>query len=235
MQFFRQVVVHETKRDGTPVSEVDRLAEALIVEALSSERPGDRVLAEESGEHGPPESNRRWIIDPLDMTEAFLRGEPGWGVHVTLEVEGELELAVITRPVSDLCWWAVRGKGAYRTSGADPLDTSSPLRVSNCISIDEANIGGFARDDSRSKEALAERAIWNDDRFCIVGAMAEGRLDAFIDDGGKPWDQAPAALVVCEAGGEFFDPEGGTRIDRGWGLYTNGLLSDELRQILATT
>ncbi len=79
LPFFRQTVAHETKRDGTFVSEVDYLVERSILQTLADERPNDRVLAEESGNHGHPESPRRWIIDPLDMTGPFLRGEPGWG------------------------------------------------------------------------------------------------------------------------------------------------------------
>jgi len=232
LPYYRRKVTHETKGDGTFVSEVDHLVERSILETLFERRPNDRILTEESGDHGPTESARRWIIDPLDMTGPFLRGEPGWGTHISLEVDGEIEIAVITRPVADLRWWAQRGQGAYRSSGTDPLNQSARLQVSDCATLAEANVGGFAQAGSQARSTLSHQATWTNDRFCIVGAMAEGRLDAFIDDGGKPWDQAPAVLIVEEAGGTFFDPTAGRRIDLGWGLYTNGVLSDELREYL---
>lgn len=231
LPFWRTRVDSETKQDGTAVSEVDHLVEAAILETLSAERPNDRVLTEESGDHGPPGSRRRWIIDPLDMTEPFLEGESGWGSHVTLECDDEIEIAVITRPVSDDRWWAQRGHGAYKSTGTSPRSRSTRLQVSTCAAIAEADIGGFARPDSATRRALTEQANWTEDRFCVVGAMAEGRLDCFVDDGGKPWDQAPALLIIEEAGGRFFDPEGGRRVDLGWGLYTNKLLSGQLRHI----
>jgi len=155
LPFFRQTVAQETKPDGTLVSEVDHLLEASILETLLAERPDDPILAEESGDHGSPQSLRRWIVDPLDMTEAFLRGEPGWGTHITLEVGGEIQLAVITRPVPNLHWWAQRGHGAYRSSSSDPLDRSTRLRVSGCTSLNEANVGGFAGPDSKSWKVLS--------------------------------------------------------------------------------
>jgi len=53
-----------------------------------------------------------------------------------------------------------------------------------------------------------------------------------VDDGGKVWDQAPAVLIVEEAGGTFCDPTGGHRFDMGWGLYSNGLLDADVRALL---
>lgn len=224
--------LHETKSDGTPVSEVDLLVERSVLEVLAVERPGDAVLAEESGLRPGSSSGRRWIIDPLDMTSAFLAKEPGWGFHVALEVAGRIDLAIITRPVLGLRWWAERGAGAFRSADEAPLDRSSRLTVSGQRTLQQARVGGFTPPGSPSHRRLTEAANWVDGESCIVGALAEGRLDAFVDDGGRPWDQAPATLIVEEAGGSFFDPEGGQRIDLGWVAYANGALDGDLRSLL---
>jgi len=232
LPFFGARPVHEIKPDGSPVSEVDLLVEQRVLAVLASERPGDAVLAEESGGQQGNGSGRRWIIDPLDMTDAFLAHDPGWGFHLALEVDDRIDLAVITRPVLGLRWWAERGAGAYRSAADAPLDRSNRLAVSDQQALESARVGGFAPPASTSRQRLSGAATWIDDESCIVGALAEGRLDAFVDDGGKPWDQAPATLIVEEAGGSFFDPEGGRRIDRGWVAYSNGHLDPALRTLL---
>lgn len=232
MPFFGSSPLHETKRDGTPVSEVDYLVERVVLDVLATERPDDGVLAEESGPHHHDGSVRRWIVDPLDMTSAFLSHDPGWGFHIALESDGRIDLGIITRPVPGFRWWAKRGEGAFRSTIDSPLDRSSRLSVSGQQTLSAARVGGFAQLTSKSRELLAHEANWVDNESCIVGALAEGRLDAFVDDGGKPWDQAPATLIVEEAGGSFFDPEGGRRIDLGWVAYSNRKLENPLRSLL---
>jgi len=232
LPFVGSAPVHETKRDGTPVSEVDLLVERMVLDVLAAERPGDGVLAEESGLRRGSRSGRCWIVDPLDMTSAFLAEDPGWGFHVALEVDGRIDLAIITRPVQGLRWWAERGGGAFRSTADAPLARSNRLTVSGQATLSAARVGGFASPDTTSHRRLAAAASWVDGESCVVGAFAEGHLDAFVDDGGKPWDHAPATLIVEEAGGSFFDPRGGRRIDLGWIAYSNGNLDGALRSLL---
>ncbi len=232
LSFFGAAPHHETKADGTPVSEVDLLVERAVLGVLAAERPEDGVLAEESGPQHRARSARRWIVDPLDMTAAFLAHDPGWGFHIALEIDGRVDLAIITRPVLGVRWWAERGAGAFRSTTAAPLDRSNRLSVSGRQTMATARVGGFAPPASRSRRLLTDAGCWAEDESCIVGALAEGRLDAFVDDGGQPWDQAPATLIVEESGGSFFDSAGGRRIDLGWVAYSNGKLDSALRSLL---
>lgn len=234
LPFFGAAPLYETKRDGTPVSEVDLLVEEAVLDVLAAERPDDGVLAEESGLQHRNQSRRRWIVDPVDMTSAFLAHDPGWGFHIALETDGRVDLAIITRPVLGIRWWAERGAGAFRSTVDAPTDRSSRLSVSDHRTMSTARVGGFAPPRSASRGLLAGAARWVENELCIVGALAEGRLDAFVDDGGRPWDQAPATLIVEEAGGSFFDSEGGRRTDLGWVAYTNGKLDSALRSLLLT-
>jgi len=102
----------QIKPDGTPVGEADLAVDRLVLEGLERWRPGDGVLSEESGER--PGGARRWIVDPIDGTTVFLAGEPHWGTHLALEQDGEIVVAVVSRPVLGELWWAVRGRGAHR-------------------------------------------------------------------------------------------------------------------------
>ena len=80
---FESGVSPTLKTDGTPVTEADRAVERLLRETLSEARPEDAFLGEELGQLG--ESDRVWILDPIDGTGFFSRGDPNWRIHVALE------------------------------------------------------------------------------------------------------------------------------------------------------
>jgi histidinol-phosphatase len=155
LPFFGAGPLHEVKWDGTPVSEVDFLVERAVLDVLARERPDDGVLTEESGLQHHHRSNRRWIIDPLDMTAAFLADDPGWGFHVALEIDGRVEVAIVTRPVLGLRWWAERGAGAFRSTADAPCDRSIRQSVSGQQTMASARVGGFAWPGSTSRQRLA--------------------------------------------------------------------------------
>src|SRR5690242_12771435 len=102
------------KSDGTPVTEADRAVERLLREALSEARPEDAFLGEEFGRRG--ESERVWILDPIDGTTFFSRGDPNWRIHIALEVDGTTEVAVVTSPALNCCWWATRADGSFEST-----------------------------------------------------------------------------------------------------------------------
>ncbi|MET0426226.1 MAG: inositol monophosphatase family protein, partial [Actinoplanes sp.] len=88
LSYFDAAVSAVLKADGTPVTEADRAVERLVRETLSSARPDDALLGEELGRLG--ESERVWIIDPVDGTTFFSRHDPNWRVHLALEIAGSL-------------------------------------------------------------------------------------------------------------------------------------------------
>jgi histidinol-phosphatase len=230
MPLFRAGVPHRRKRDGSPVSEADLAVEAAQLAELALSRPADGVLSEEFGEL-PGRSGRRWILDPIDGTASFLAGGRSWGTHVALEVDGELVLGVLSRPTERCRWWAAAGEGAYRSDDADVLRTARRLTVSSADLLRQARVGGLVM-PGPAAAALARVATWLDDEVSVIGALLEGRLDAVLDDAGRLWDQAPAVVLVREAGGCFQDSAGGRRADTGWGVYSSMGLADELATVL---
>ncbi|WP_346281873.1 inositol monophosphatase family protein, partial [Pseudonocardia sp.] len=74
LAYFESGVSATLKADGTPVTEADRAVERLFRETLSAARPEDALLGEELGQLG--ESDRVWIIDPVDGTSFFSRRDP---------------------------------------------------------------------------------------------------------------------------------------------------------------
>jgi histidinol-phosphatase len=229
LPYFHRGVETIVKDDDTPVSEADLEVDRRIVEALRRERPDDAVLSEESGEHGA--SSRRWIIDPIDGTFNFVDGRSAWGTHVALEVDGELVLGVITRPVYEQRWWSTRGGGAFRSDASGANETR--LAVSTTSDLAESRVCVWShQSDERLDELRSGFVLVRPSSLDNILQVAAGELDAVIESRGKIWDHAPAVLLVTEAGGAFRDPEGGTRPDLGTSRYTNGRIDDELHRFV---
>ena len=191
------------------VTEVDRAAEAAIIEVLREAYPQHAILAEESGETGS--SDFVWIIDPLDGTTNFLHGMPQYAVSIALAERGVLTQAVIYDPTRNELFTATRGGGAFLNDRR--------LRVSKRLKMREALIGtGFPFREFAHVDAYL--AIFRDLIGSCAGLrrpgaasldlayVAAARYDGFFEVGLKPWDIAAGALLVMEAGGLVGDLEG---------------------------
>lgn len=216
------------KADGTPVTEADRAVERLIVETLSAARPRDALLGEELGRHG--ESERVWIIDPIDGTKFFSRRDPNWRVHLVLEVAGTTEVAVVVAPAIGRCWWATRGGGTFESPW--PRGTVKPVRlkVSSTSQLAGARIATL---DAESVARLPSGPVPAPMTPLPLVELVRGEIDAFLVERYYIWDHAPWILLIQEAGGCFTDRTGGHSGDRGGGLYSNAGLHDQLIAALA--
>jgi len=234
LPFVADVVAHEAKADGSPVSKADWAAEAAMVEVLARERPDDGVLSEESGEVATTTGGRRWLLDPIDGTVQFVGGGQEWGTHVALEVDGRIVLGVITRPRRSQRWWAGAGWGAFTESDGSPTEGRQPLAVSSTDSLRGARIGQYAMGPSPVPRLLAAAGAEVVTSGSHVLELAEGRLDAVVAyQCGFAWDHAPAVALAREAGGRFVDPSGGESCAGRGGVYANAHLLDELLAVLS--
>ncbi len=193
------------------VSEVDRAAEADIVETIRRSYPGHAILAEESGRSG--DSEFVWIIDPLDGTTNFLHGFPVFAVSIGVAHKDRLEHAVVYDPMRQELFTASRGEGAQ-------LD-GRRIRVSGQRALESALIGtGFpfrgkesALDDYMPmlKTIMASTAgIRRPGAASLdLAYVAAGRLDGFWELGLQPWDVAAGTLLIQEAGGHVSSLRGG--------------------------
>src|SRR5262245_16659311 len=188
LTYFQRGVVTQRKPDGSPVSEADVAVERRLRELISEQRPSDGVLGEELGETGSRE--RRWVLDPIDGTSNFVTRRPLWGTHIALEVEGEIVLGVITRPVLGASWWASRGAGAYRGAAG----SERRLRVSGVNQLGESRVTLWTHQEDPAIARLGQRCRWVQPTLDSLLRVAEGELDALVDRSGAPWDLAPAVV-----------------------------------------
>jgi histidinol phosphatase-like enzyme (inositol monophosphatase family) len=212
----------EKKGDRSPVTEADRAVEARLRAFLHEATPDAGFLGEESG--AADGSALRWIVDPIDGTRAFVRGLPTWSILVGLEYESVPVLGVALLPVTEELFIGVDGGGATMNG--------RPLRVSNVAAIEDAAIGHGALSqftESGRTDALARLAAgtYTQRGFCDFANYRElllGRLDAVVDPGVQPYDCAPAAVLVREAGGQTSDLTGQDTIYGDGFLATNAHL-----------
>jgi histidinol-phosphatase len=196
------------------------------------------VLGEEYGHQGA-DSGRRWIVDPIDGTKNYVRGVPVWATLVALEEDGECTVGVVSAPALGRRWWAARGQGAFGAFGGDAPRT---LRVSSVSSLEDAHLtvaglkellAGSRRDGVL---ALVERC-WRTRGFGDFWSymlLAEGGLEIAIEAPGVSlWDLAAPLVIVEEAGGRVSDFAGRRDIGGGEGLATNGLVHDQVLELLA--
>ncbi|HXJ08440.1 MAG TPA: inositol monophosphatase family protein [Burkholderiales bacterium] len=206
------------KRANDFVTEVDRAAEAAIIEIVQKSYPDHAILGEESGEirgaaggGEPGQAEYRWIIDPLDGTTNFIHAFPQYAVSIGVEQRGALAHAVVYDPVRNELFTASKGRGAFLNDRR--------IRVSKCIRLQDALVGtGFpfkelTRVDLYLRQLKTLMAGSSGVRRAGAAALdlayvACGRLDAFWELGLSPWDMAAGALLIQEAGGLVGDLQG---------------------------
>jgi len=194
------------------VSEVDRTAEATIVETLLEAYPDHAILAEEGTAQGAnAHAENLWIIDPLDGTTNFLHGFPQYCVSIGLQQKGQITQAVIYDPVRNDLFTATRGRGAFLNDRR--------MRVSKRQHLRECLIGtGFPFRDGSYLDTYLEMMkvmITQTAGLRRPGAaaldlayVAAGFYDGFWEVGLNPWDVAAGSLLVLEAGGLIGDLTG---------------------------
>lgn len=220
------------------VSDIDRMSESILIEALKEAYPQHKITTEESGSHGKAHAEYEWIIDPLDGTTNYLHGHPQFAISMALLHKGVLQEALVYAPERNDLYLASRGKGA--------LLNDRRIRVSNRIELNQCLIGtGFPVVDQSmmdtylailkdflSKTAGARREGAASLDLC---ALATGRFDGFFEFNLKPWDIAAGALIAKEAGAIVTDMQGEQNwLESGDIVAANPKVLAQMLQIIGT-
>ena len=183
------------------VTDLDRWAEAHIVDRLLAARPDDGAEGEE-GAAVTGTSEVTWCVDPIDGTVNFVHGLPGFCVSIAARVDGASVAGVVYSPLHGDLFDAVAGGGARRNG--------RPIACATPAGLDRAVIGtGFGYDAGRRRRQAEVLAA-------VIGEIADirragaaaldlcsvacGRLDGYWEVGLNPWDHAAGALIAAEAG-----------------------------------
>jgi histidinol phosphatase-like enzyme (inositol monophosphatase family) len=228
----------ETKLDRSVVTEADRLAERQLRAAIGQDFPDDAIVGEEYGEK-EGKSGWTWYLDPIDGTQAFVRGVPLFGTLIGAEYRGESKVGVIFLPALGEIVYAARGHGCFWERGmhwdglcgfsqvARTKAEVSPVSEMKSALFCTTWMQSFVATDrvdvfTRLCEATGVFRGWGD---CYGYALvATGRAEIMVDPQLNVWDAAPMQVILEEAGGVYTTFEGQPDIHGGSGVATNGRL-----------
>lgn len=219
---------HKSARDV--VTEADHLSEALIVEAIQARYPGDAILAEETGEHRAvageaPTSGRGrvWIVDPLDGTVNYANGIPVFCVSIGLVIDGAPAVGVIVDPTRNESF-AASSDGPAVLNGRR-IQASDKDKLSDFV-ISMALAGRTATTRARNVRKLIRISRSMGSAALALAYVANGRFDAFIQQGGlSAWDIAAAGLIAERGGARVTAMDGGPWFDLARGPRSIGILA----------
>lgn len=210
LNYFGNLEHVEEKIQAGLVSEADKESERVIAEHLKKNFPEIEFLGEESAYASgakvqtPAGSQGRWILDPLDGTTNYVHRFPIFCISLGLEINGQMQIAVIDVPMLKETYTAIRGKGAYVNG--------RPLRISKETELKSALLatGFVAEHEHVISEQL--KIFENIVRKCRgvrrpgaaaydLAQVARGVFDGYWERNIQPWDAAAGILLVEEAGG----------------------------------
>jgi len=224
---FRGNLDVRTKLDGTWVTQIDERVERVLRGSIRERFPEHAVLGEEDGLEGP-EGAPTWIIDPIDGTTNFVKGNPIFATLIALQVDGEDLLGVASAPALATRWDGIRG-GVARQNGRE-------VQVSDRreLSAAEVAFGGLDYFAPRGLDGVVAALIEGSARqrgygdfwqHCLVAA---GSTDVAIEADVNLWDLAAVKVIVEAAGGRFTSLDGRATADGGDALSTNGHLHEQV-------
>lgn len=220
------------KSDTSPVTVADRSGEKLLRELIGKRFPDHGIYGEEMGKSNN-DSSHRWILDPIDGTQSFIRGVPLYGVLLGLEIDAEVIAGVCYFPALGEMLAGGRGEGCRwngreaRVSRVDSL-SSSVVSMTEPGSLDGPTHQRFW--ENLKKAAGVVRGYCDCYGHCLV---ATGRCEIMLDPVMNPWDCAALVPIVEEAGGTFTDWSGERTIYGGSAVSTNGILFEALMEMKA--
>jgi 3'(2'), 5'-bisphosphate nucleotidase len=200
-----------SKADNSPVTEADRRGETLILEGLARMFPGVPVISEEhASEFGTPDAigPRFFLVDPLDGTKAFVRGDPHFTVNIGLIEDGRPVAGAVAAPASGELWRTC-AEGVLKRHGDGPYERVRPrvwppgealALISHTMRSDTAD--ALAAQYGFHRREPMDSSI----KFCRI---AEGAADIYPRHGPTmEWDTAAGHAVLIAAGGAVTTPEG---------------------------
>jgi len=226
-------VSHKSRRDM--VSEADIAVEKYIVGRINAEFPEHAVLGEEGGEVGS--GKFRWIIDPIDGTTSFLRGQPFYSVSIALEKDGQVILGAVNAPVLGELFTAEKGAGAFLN--CKPISVTKEDQLEACLLATGFACMRYEEEHNNMPYFAKIMPLITGIRRCGSAAIdmcytACGRVDGFWELNLNIYDLAAGILIAEEAGAQVSDFTGKPVSDYKEIVCTNGLVHDELIGIIST-
>ncbi len=235
-----------TKRGAEAVTIADREVQRLIAGELAAAFPDDGLIGEENDDGSaitflsPRRGARVWVVDPIDGTNNFVAGYPGFAVCIGLLDHGLPVLGVVYDVVRDETYAAARGAGAWFADQRgwearralrvrqEPVEPSSLLMLTSNLRLPDGQADGQSHGQADWAIDWITDSPW---KIRMIGSaalecvqVALGTALAAVTLNGKLWDVVAPAAVVLEAGGRVVTPTGSDRFPMELTGYSGGKL-----------
>ena len=215
------------------ITAADVAVEAFLKETLAQKYPEFGFWGEESGQSA--NQTIRWIVDPIDGTHSFSRGQYFWSISVALEIEQELIVGAVYAPALNDYYCAEKGMGAWKNGL--PIQVSSEANLAeSMVATGFACLRSFLIDNNLERFVRIAHNTTGQRRFgsaamdlCLV---ADGQVDAFWEQELNLYDVAAGALIAQEAGGTITDFKGNEGLFPKQVLATNGLILSQILPLM---
>lgn len=223
------------------VTTADKKTDRFLIESIKRKYPQSQFLTEETApkDYSNPTlrtAKNLWIIDPLDGTTNFFRGDSNFTISIALVRQGITQLAVVHQPMTEETFSAqIDCEGAFLNK--------KPLRVSETQDLKKTSVAcGWPWD--LKKRPITAKAL---EKLCTsvrqiksggsavldIVNLARGQTDVFFHFSLKPWDVAASSLILKKAGGTITTPNGDT-----WDVFnpdilaSNGILHEKIQRLI---
>ncbi len=203
----------EEKSPGEVVTVVDHEVEAFLGAALVGLLPDSVVVGEEAC-HARPQlldaaaHGTVWLLDPLDGTRNFAEGRPDFGILLALLREGECIAGWMYQPLARTLYRAERGGGAWQGGRRLRAASRASDRLRGIVKTRFLPPGMKERTTVAARDALAEVQEGTNCTVVDYPRIVSGQSDFAFYWRTLPWDHAPCALFLQEAGGHVARPDG---------------------------
>lgn len=202
-----------SKGDRDMASQLDYTVEQAVRAFLNDTTPDVGIIGEEEGATGP-DSDLRWVLDPIDGTANLVHGLPLFAVSLALVDSKRPVLGVIDLPLLGNRYTAVEGHGTHADGGPIRVSDTTNL-IDAIVTIGDYAVGDAARRKNRQRLAVTTLLAGQVQRVRMFGTaaidlawLAHGRTDATVILSNNPWDMAAGVIIAREAGATVADLDG---------------------------
>jgi myo-inositol-1(or 4)-monophosphatase len=235
MTFFKDLKNVEVNKKSPRdfVTAADVAVEDFLKESLTRKYPEFGFWGEESGQSA--NQTNRWIVDPIDGTHSFSRGQYFWAVSVALEIDQELMIGAVYAPALNDYYWAEKGKGAWK-NGLPVTVSSEGSLAESMVATGFACLRSYLTDNNLERFVRIAQNTTGQRRFgsaaldiCLV---ADGQVDAYWEQELNLYDVAAGALIAREAGATVTDFQGNEGLFPKQVLVTNGKILGQILPLM---
>jgi len=208
LRYFERVGTLRVNSKGARdvVTEADVAVEELIRQRLAARFPGDAFVGEETARTAPADGQGVWVVDPIDGTQPFVSGMPGWCVSIAFAAGGRVEFGFVYSPAQDELFGGGRDRPA--TLNGTPVRLHPGERLSDGI----VAVGYSPRIGPRDILPVFERLLTAGGTYFRNGSgalglcyVACGRLLGYVEPHINSWDCLGGVAAVLAAGGRTND------------------------------